>query len=311
MQINEANLAGLYKGYRVLFNEAFQGTAVVSDPIVMEVPSGHDTEVYDWLGAMPGMRQLAGEIVFKNLAAITWAVTNDEFESTIAIKESRIENDSYGLYNPMMSALGRTAKQHQDVLVFGLLPSGFSSLCYTGSPFFSNNQKREPKDAGFSNLGTFPLNQFGYESARANIRGRRNAQGLPMNLGMDLQLVCGILKSETAIQAVPGTTGGTSVGGAITNVNFGTAKVLATPFIDASPYPNSWYLMETGLPFKPLIWQLNKPVGLYSLTSMTSDHVFKKHEFLYQAYGRYAAAFLMPDLAFGSTGAGEALTQFP
>jgi phage major head subunit gpT-like protein len=91
----------------------------------------------------------------------------------------------------------------------------------------------------------------------------------------------------------------------------GTADVLATPFIDASPYPNSWYLIETGLPFKPLIWQVNKPVALYSLTSMESDHVFKKHEFLYQAYGRYQAAYLMPELAVGSTGAGSALTQFP
>jgi phage major head subunit gpT-like protein len=320
MQISEANLSLLYKNFRVLFNDAFQGTEVKSDPLVMKVPSGTDTEVYDWLGAMPGMRKIVGEVTFRNVAASTWSVQNDEYAAALGIKQSRIENDTYGIYSPLMASLGRTAKQYQDVLLFGLLANGFATTDYTGSYFFANNKKREPKDAGYSNLGTYPLNWYGYASARANLLGRRNAEGLPMGLGIDLMLVCGvnneananqILKSATSIQAIGGTAAGTSVGGAITNVMQGTAKTLATPFIDNSAYPNAWFLLELGLPIKPLIWQVNKEIGLYSLTSMTSDHVFKFHEFLYQAYGRFAASLLMGDLAFGSTGAGEALTQFP
>ena len=42
--------------------------------------------------------------------------------------------------------------------------------------------------------------------------------------------------------------------------------------------------------------------ALVTLTQPDSDHVFKKHEFLYQAYGRYNAGYGLPELAFGSTG---------
>jgi phage major head subunit gpT-like protein len=318
MQISDANLSLLYKNFRVLFNDAFQGTAVKSDPLVMKVPSGSDTEVYDWLGSMPGMRKIVGELTFRNIAASTWSVSNDEYAVPLAIKQSRIENDTYGIYTPLMSSLGRTAKQHQDVLLFGLLANGFVTKDFTGKNFFDTAKKREPKDAGYTNTATYALGNFSYEAARANLLGRRNAEGLPMGLGIDVTLGVNneanankILKSETAIQAIAGTAGGTSVGGAITNVNQGTAKVMTTPFIDASAYPNAWFLLELGLPLKPLIWQVNKEIGLYSLTSMTSDHVFKHHEFLYQAYGRYAASLLLGDLAFGSTGATAALTQFP
>lgn len=320
MQISQANLRSIFTGYRVLFNDAMLATKIKSDVFSMQVPSMHDTEVYDWLGSLPGMSKLIGEIKKRNVAGITWNVRNDEYASTLALKQSSVENDSYGLYNPVMQGMGRNAKLHRDVLMFALLNAGFTGLDYTGSPFFSANKKREPKDAGFTNLLTSPLNQFSYASARANILGRLDAEGLAMNLGIKLQLVCGvnnevnasqILKSGTAIQAVAGTAGGTSVGGAIDNINKGTAEIITSPYIDNSAYPKAWFLLETGFSVQPLIWQVNKEVALHSLTDPESDHVFKFHEFLYQAYGRYAAAYLMPELAVGSTGAGAALTSFP
>jgi phage major head subunit gpT-like protein len=82
-------------------------------------------------------------------------------------------------------------------------------------------------------------------------------------------------------------------------------------YIDASATPNAWFLFETAMLFKPFIWQVNKAPVLTALDQPTSDHVFFNHEFLYQAYGRYQAAYLFPDLAFGSTGAGSALTTYP
>jgi phage major head subunit gpT-like protein len=65
---------------------------------------------------------------------------------------------------------------------------------------------------------------------------------------------------------------------------------------------DTWFLIEMGRPIKPLIMQFEKEAVMLSLTNPESDHVFKKHEFLYQAYGRYNGGYALPELAYGSTG---------
>jgi phage major head subunit gpT-like protein len=321
MQISQAALASIYRGYRVIYDQAYQASPTISDAFVMESPSSNEQEVIDWLGAVPGMKKLVGEIVIQNLAAGTWTVTNDEFSDVVAVKQSRIENDTFGIYNPLMAAMGAAAKQHKDELVISnVLVNGFSQKDFTGKNFFDTAKKREPKDAGYTNYAEYPLNAFGYMKGRANLLGRLNAAGRPLNLGRKLELVCStanepiakqILSSDTMIQAIAGTAGGTSVGGSITNINKGTATVVPSAYIDASETPNAWFLLETGMIFKPLIWQVNKAAVLTSITNPESDHVFKHHEFLYQAYGRYNASYLFGDFAFGSDGTGDALTTYP
>jgi phage major head subunit gpT-like protein len=318
MQINQANLTDLYRGYRVLFDEALQGATPVSDDIVLRVPSGNNEEKYVWLGAIPGMRQLVDEIQIKNLAASNWTIENLEFEDTVAVRQRDIENDRYGIYNPFFTALGEAARYDQDIRVFPLLLAGFSTPDYTGSNFFATGKIRTPGDKGFSNYdtGNYPLNVYAYRKARANLMSRVNAAGRPMNLGRKLVLVVGaalepiarqILVSDTVIQANPGNT---SVA-AVTNVDKGTAQIVTTSLIDASSTPNAWFLLETGLSLKPIAWQVNKNPVLTALTQPDSDHVFKKHEFLYQAYGRYNAGYLFSDLAYGSQGTGSALSSYP
>ncbi|HUB68008.1 MAG TPA: Mu-like prophage major head subunit gpT family protein [Candidatus Methylacidiphilales bacterium] len=325
MQINQSNLTDLYRGYRVLFDDALQGTIPISDDIVLRVPSGNNEEKYVWLGAIPGMRQLVDEIQIKNLAASDWTIENLEFEDTVAVKQRDIENDRYGIYNPFFTALGEAARYDQDIRVLPLLLGGFSTSDYTGSNFFASGKIRTPGDKGFTNIlvtGTgsqqanAPLSIYSYRAARANLMGRVNAAGRPMNLGRKLVLVCGaatepiarqILVADTVIQA---NTSNDALA-AVTNIDKGTATIVTSALIDASSTPNAWFLLETGLSLKPIAWQVNKNPVLTALTQPDSDHVFKKHEFLYQAYGRYNAGYLFSDLAFGSTGAGSTMTAYP
>jgi phage major head subunit gpT-like protein len=336
MQINDANLADLYRGYTVLFDAALQGSKPVSDPFLQKVTSTKKQQKYAWLGAVPGMRKLLDEIQIKNLAASTYTITNQEFEDTVAIKQVDIEDDDFGIYNSWFTATGEAASFDQDLRSFPLLLGGFSATSvidedgtlsgtdYTGSAFFSTGKIRTPGDPGFSNIlatagnieANAPLNIYSYRAGRANLMSRLNAAGRPMNLGRNLQLVVGtklesaakqILIADTIIQANPGNT---SVA-AVSNIDKGTAQVITSALIDASATPNAWFLLECGLSLKPLAWQINKPIGLYMLNNMASDHVFKHHEFLLQAYGRYNAGYLLSDLAFGSTGAGTVMTAYP
>ncbi|MCE0498793.1 MAG: Mu-like prophage major head subunit gpT family protein [Methylacidiphilales bacterium] len=324
MQINQANLTDLYRGYRVLFDDALQGTIPVSDDFVLRVPSGNNEEKYVWLGAIPGMRQLVDEIQIKNLAASDWTIENLEFEDTVAVRQRDIENDRYGIYNPFFTALGEAARYDQDIRVFPLLLAGFSTPDYTGSNFFAADKIRTPGDKGFTNIfvtggnqyANSPLSIYSYRAARANLMSRVNAAGRPMNLGRKLVLVVGagqepiarqILVADTVIQA----NAGNSSVAAVTNIDKGTAQIVTSALIDASPTPDAWFLLELGLSLKPVAWQVNKNPVLTALTQPDSDHVFKKHEFLYQAYGRYNAGYLLSDLAFGSEGTGTVMTTYP
>lgn len=301
MQINQANLAALFKGYRVQFLEAYQGAKPIWQQLAMRSPSTAAEEIYHWLGAVPGMRKLVDEIQIRNLAAHKYTIANDEFESTVAVKQADIERDTYGIYNPLFQAMGLAGAQHPDELVAALLANGFTTLCYTGKNFFDADHEPQAGGTKFSNKGTKKVSAANFETARANIKNRLNAKGRSMGLGVDLLLVVSPTYEATARKIVVAE----KVDSGNTNVNQGTARLLVWPQLTAVA-EHAWFLIETGYPVKAFIHQVERDAQLASLTSMDSDHVFKKHEYLYQAYGRYNAGYGLPELAWGSTGADAA-----
>lgn len=301
MQINQTNLTALYKGYRTLFLDAFHGAAPEWMKLAMKTTSRSAEELYHWLGAVPGMRELLGEIVIQNLTASKYAIQNREFESTVAIKEADIERDSYGIYNPLMQAMGLAGAEHPDELVSDLLINGFDETDYTGQTFFHDAHKHRPGGAiTFDNKGTKKLSAANFVEARTAIRSVKNDKGRPMNLGRKLLLVVSPTYENTARQILIADL----VNGGDSNINKGTAELLVWTRLASDEH--KWFLLDVGYPVKPVILQEEKPTSLASLDTMASDHVFKKHEFLMQAYGRYNAGYGLPQLAWGSTGADAA-----
>ena len=225
------------------------------------------------------------------------------------MKQFRIETDTYGIYTPTFASMGMAARQHPDQLNAALLVGGFTNKCYTGSYFFGANQVSAPgSQYPFTNTGTELLTPASYATRRANLAGRLNAQGRAMGLGLDLRLVVppalestarAVIIADTVLQS--NAQGGAA---AVSNIQANTAKIQVFPQLAA--YSNTaWFLLEVGYPIKPLVFQTNKDVTLLSLTNPESDHVFKRHEFLYQAYARYNSGYMLPELAEGSTGTGQ------
>ncbi len=301
MQINQTTLAGLFTGFKALYLEAFNGARVEHPRLAMRSPSTNAQEVYSWLGAIPGMKRLLGEIVIENLSAASYTITNDEFESTVAVRQAEIERDNTGMYSPLIRAMGQAAAVHPDELCAALLMNGFTATDYTGSAFFATGKKHEPgSKATFSNKGTKKLSAGNFQTARAAIKGMLNSRGRPMGLGQSLLLVVSPTYEATARQIL---IADTSANGA-TNVDKGTADLLVWPQLASAEH--NWFLLDVGYPVKPLIHQVEVEPAITAQTSPESDHVFKKHEFLYQAYGRYNAGYGLPQLAWGSTGADAA-----
>jgi phage major head subunit gpT-like protein len=305
MQINNTNLALLYRGFNVLFQQGLDQDTPVSNAFTLELPSSSKIEEYDWLNAVPGMKELKDEIETSNLSASQWTIANKEWYDLVAVKQWDIESDKYGIYNPLMSNMGVAATMHKDELVFPLLNNGFSTTDYTGSNFFAANKKRSPNDKGFTNIlvtggnvqANAPLSLFSYQAAKANILSRRNSANRPMNLGKKLLLVVdpsnediakNIVKTDLIIQAVRNAGGDVVAAANTNNIQKNTAEVLSSVYVT----PGYWFLLEVGKPVKPVGWQLNKkPVLLAQTSEAQSDHVFEKHEFLRLRLGYRGQAF--------------------
>jgi phage major head subunit gpT-like protein len=298
MQINQSNLTTLFQGFKVLFVSSFQGSAPLWPKIAMRATSTNASENYNWLGAVPGMKKMLGEAVIENLTACQYQIANDEFESTIGVKRAEIERDNEGLYAPLISSMGLAAAQHPDELIGTLLSGGFTTKDYTTKNFYDTAKKHEPNNSRsttFTNKSTEALDPASYSVAKAALKGMKNAKGRSMKLGNNLMLVVPPALEDTAreiLQAERSENGKT-------NIQRGTADLLVFPDLATD---TEWHLLECGQPVKALIFQEEKTPEFHRQDDETSDHVFLKKEFLYQAYGRYNAGYGLPQLAYGSTG---------
>jgi len=139
MIINQAVLQGIYTSFSTIFKQAFAGASSMWEQVAMRAPSAGRSVDYKWLGDFPMMREWLGERVIKDLSGFNYEVVNKDFESTVEVDRNDIEDDQVGVYTPMVQGLGAAAKQHRDILVFGLLKDGFTTACYDGQYFFDTD----------------------------------------------------------------------------------------------------------------------------------------------------------------------------
>lgn len=151
MIINQATLSGIYKSFSTIFREAFASAPTQWETVAMRAPSSGRSVDYKWLGDFPMMKEWVGERAIKDLSAFSYEIVNKNYEATIEVDRDDIEDDQIGVYTPMVQGLGAAAKQHRDILVFGLLAAGFSTLCYDGQYFFDTDHP--VAGASVSNFG--------------------------------------------------------------------------------------------------------------------------------------------------------------
>jgi phage major head subunit gpT-like protein len=138
MVINQANLARVYVGLSAAFNAAFQAApAPWYKRLCMTVPSTGRSMDYKFLIDFPGMREWIGDRVIKSLEGKNWEVVNKEWEATIEIRATDIEDDQLGLYGPAVNALAEEAAHHPNQLVAALINA--NGLCYDGENFFDTD----------------------------------------------------------------------------------------------------------------------------------------------------------------------------
>lgn len=137
--ITPSVLQAIFQGFSFIYNDALKSVEPTWMKVAMKVPSVGAAENYGWLGQMPRIREWLGDRVINSLDSFGYQVKNRTFESTIGVKREQIEDDSYGLFNPIFAEFGRSIGLFPDELVFGLLKTGHATICFDGQNFFDVN----------------------------------------------------------------------------------------------------------------------------------------------------------------------------
>jgi len=141
MEITAANLTALFTGFDVIFQRGFEKPPSYYERIATVVRSTSRQTTYPWLGRTTRFREWLGDRVVQALETHSYTIVNKDFEDTVSIGRNDIEDDNYGVYEPVIEQLGWDAKVHPDVLLFSMMKNAVTTpssvLGYDGQPFFS------------------------------------------------------------------------------------------------------------------------------------------------------------------------------
>ncbi|RFB91771.1 hypothetical protein B5K08_15855 [Rhizobium leguminosarum bv. trifolii] len=139
MDINSNTLKGIYTGLSTAFNMRFSAVPTYYSSVAMTVPSTTAMNEYPRLDDLPGMREWIGDRIVHDLSGQTYIIRNREFEKTVSIKRSQIEDDQIGIFTPVAGQIGQDAAEFPDQLVFPLMKKAETVKCYDGQYFFDTD----------------------------------------------------------------------------------------------------------------------------------------------------------------------------
>lgn len=158
MIVTAAVLNDLRTGFSNLFEQGKTKATPMYSEIATLVPSTTKSNTYGWLGQFPAFREWIGDRVLNSMKEHGYSVENKDYESSIGVLRTDIEDDNLGIYNALFTEMGYAASVHPDEIVFPMLRAGFTSTCYDGQYFFDTDHPVNPEvdgsgtDASVSNV---------------------------------------------------------------------------------------------------------------------------------------------------------------
>ena len=128
MIVSGANLTALFTSWDVVFNRAFAAYPSYWSDISTVTRSASKRQEYPWLKRTIAMREWLGERVLQALEVNDFSIVNKHFEATEEISRDDLEDDLQGVYEPMISELGRITAVHPDLMIFGTIRAALASI---------------------------------------------------------------------------------------------------------------------------------------------------------------------------------------
>lgn len=279
MLITPVNIDIASRGFNKLYQDAYDAAESFYQEITSVVPSNSRENLYGWMQKLPRMREWLGDRVYNNLAAAEYIIRNKKWELTVKVGRDEFEDDTYGVYNPVVQDMGNQARLHPDDLIANLLLNGEALPGTDGQNHFDTDHAVNPKKSSMGFQANYiasgkPLTADNFAFVRAKMMGLKGEDGKPLKVRPTALVVPPSLE-VTAKQIVNMTT--VVQGGS--NVLLGMAKVIVID--DLEEEPDAWYLMDTRRPIKPFVFQQRKAPNFVALTSLTDPNVVHYDDYIW------------------------------
>ena len=300
MIADRAKLAAADVAINTRWNMAIdkQRAAVSWRRYAIEVPSTARIEQYNWVVALPQMKEWLDDAQFTRLKAYKYTLENKYWQEGLEVLRDDIMDDRLGLIQPAIDTLAEVALRHPDKLIFSLLVNGFTGalgLAYDGQFFFDTDHK-DGAGATQSNKATAALAVGSFEAALVSMSTRTDESGEALTFRATTLVVPPQLEAmaKTIVSAEVLANG-------VSNTNFQAVQLVVEPRLSA--HPTKWFLLDESKPgFKPFVFQTREALQFAAQDSMSDEHAFMRRIFRYSAFARYNAGYAMWQAAFGSDG---------
>lgn len=238
----------LREGFQTIFLKAYNAATPKWDMLATKTTSTGASEDYGWLGNVPGIREMDGERMPKGLSYFDYTIKNKEFEGTVEVRQTDIDDNKVATKDALVTALGNRAALFPDKLVFDLVTT--NGICYDGQNFFDTDHSEGNSGTQSNSLSSSEtaINAASYSAAKAALASFKDDQGEVMYEEVGKPLVLVPLSREVEAKQLFAQT--TSTGAQ--NVLAGDADVLASARLTDD---DVFYVLNVSQGIKPFIYQ--------------------------------------------------------
>ncbi len=180
MLVTPPNLNILFTGVETRFWTAYSAAPLIYQRLTTTYPVGTATWLSAWIGMLDKMREWVGSRVVRTPAPQTYQVPIKLFELTEGIDKFKVLDDTYGVYNPVISMMGTSAAKYPDYQLRDLLQNqgAWSGIFQNGTDGLTHWNTAHPVDFYDSSKGTYPND---YTSGGVTINSQLIGGGLSAN----------------------------------------------------------------------------------------------------------------------------------
>jgi len=324
MLITPSNLDKFFTALDTRFWQAFSLTPVWSDQVATTYPTGTEQWLMGWIGMLDKLRVWKGSRIIRTPAPQTYGATILPFELTESIDQFKLEDDTHGIYFPVIAHMGEQSRKWPDFAVRDLIEAlgDFAgAAAQLGTDGVSHWNTAHPVDFYDAAKGTYTndygaagtsingitvggtFNQQSYATVWEDMSIRKNESGEKIGVLADLTMAPPYLgfHAKTVLQSAffsPNTQlgGGASATyvGAMDNPLRGSTDLLINPDLTSQA---AWYTLTTKKVVKPFGWVLRKAPQLTPRVAPTDPSVFDAHAYLYGVTARAVPVWSLPWLS--------------
>ena len=295
MSLTTAQAQAKLRDLTATFDRASSAAVPFYPQVCTVVPSDGYDEKYGWVGSLPSVKEWIGDRKFEQLRAADYSLANKEWESSLLINRTDIEDDRLSMYGPVLEDLAAEATYHPDELWFSALANGESAACFDGQFFFDTDHswgdsgaQSNDLSASASDTSAVTVAEFktAYHAARQAMLNYKRDNGKfyhrPTVSGLgNLMLLVPTELELVAHEAIRSQL----LGGGNTNIVLETPQIVTSPHLTSSV---KFYLFHTGQSLRPFVFQARRPLSR-QMKGM-NDREFKDVKFMCDA--RYNVGYL-------------------